>query len=81
MTENEREISRAYEALLDAVNVVALYDKDLLQKEYPSVQHHVGDILRQEGFAVIDDGVDIDTEFRSASAHFVIGGEVVEVSL
>jgi len=81
MTEHQQEESRAYEALLDAVNMAAFHDKERLQKEYESVQHHVGDILRQDDFAVIDDSIVIDPNFHSASADFVIGGEVVTVSI
>ena len=79
MTDIQRERSRAYEALLDAMTEVSLHDG---REETRSLQQHVGDILRQhDDLAVIDDSIVIDPNFHSASADFVIGGAVVKVSI
>lgn len=75
----QKEQSRAYEALLDAVNEVSLHDH---KEETRSLQQHVGDILRQhDDLAVIDDSIIIDPDFHSASADFLIGGAVMKISI
>lgn len=77
MTAEQTETTRAHDALLDVVNEVSFHDR---KEDQRSIQQHVGDILREEGFAVIDDSIVIDPEFQSASAEFIISGRKVKVS-
>lgn len=76
MTDEQQQMSRAYEAFMDAIKEASLHD----QHETPeAVRDHVADILAQDGFTVVVDSITIDPEFQHASAKFVMKGVCTQV--
>jgi hypothetical protein len=77
MTDEQEAVSEAHDAFLDAAAEASLHDRN---EETPTLQQHVADILRSEGFTVNDGSIDISPDFHSGSAKFIIKGREVEVT-